>query len=139
VSPLALMITGLLLGAGLGVAYGPWMANYSENAEDVDPRLQGSAWGLFSFISKGMAVVVLLVAPRVVGVSDWRTWIMVSLGAMALFGVAIVFFRGPWRRPGDLVAPVVGGADADVPVRPVAGVSLPAPGATPPGTLGRGA
>jgi MFS family permease len=116
----ALMVTGLLLGAGLGVAYGPWMANYSENAEDVDPRLQGSAWGLFSFISKGMAVVVLLTAPRVVEASDWRTWMWVSLGFMALFGVAIVFFRGPWRRPRNVVVDLAVHPDGDAPVRAVA-------------------
>jgi MFS family permease len=115
----ALMVTGVLLGAGLGVAYGPWMANYSENAEDVDPRLQGSAWGLFSFISKAMAVVVLLVAPRVVEAADWGAWMWLSLGFMALFGVAIVFFRGPWRRPRNVVAALTVHPDGDAPVVPV--------------------
>ncbi|MGY1727416.1 MFS transporter [Geodermatophilus sp. SYSU D01062] len=120
VSWTALMVTGVLLGAGLGVAYGPWMANYSENAEDVDPRLQGTAWGLFSFLSKAMAVVVLLVAPRVVDAADWRTWMVVSLGAMALFGVAVLFFRGPWRRPAGVALPVLPGvvAEAAPPVAP---------------------
>lgn len=97
-STTGLMVTGLFLGGSLGVAYGPWMANYSENAEDVDPRLQGSAWGLFRFITGAMAVVVLLVAPRVVAASDWRQWMIVSMVFMALFGIAILFFRGPWRR-----------------------------------------
>jgi hypothetical protein len=41
-----LMLTGALLGAALAVAFGPWMANYSEDAENVDPRLQCTAWGI---------------------------------------------------------------------------------------------
>ncbi|MGH3928099.1 MAG: MFS transporter, partial [Pseudonocardiaceae bacterium] len=53
-----LMLTGALLGTALAVAYGPWMANYSEDAEDVDPRLQGTAWGIFGFLSRTMAVLV---------------------------------------------------------------------------------
>lgn len=96
---LELMITGFFMGGSLGAAYGPWMANFSENAEDIDPRLQGSAWGLFSFISKAMAVLVLLLAPLVVEAADWQAWLMVAFACMLLFGVAICFFRGPWRRP----------------------------------------
>lgn len=98
-STAALMITGMLLGASLALAYAPWMANYSENAEDIDARLQGTAWGLFAFVTKAIAVVVLLVAPLVVAGSGWQGWLIVSMVCLAAFGIAIVFFRGPWRRP----------------------------------------
>ncbi|WP_219418300.1 hypothetical protein [Pseudonocardia nigra] len=65
----------------------------------VDPRLQGTAWGLFSFLVKAMAVVVLLVVPHVVAATSWQAWLGVTVVCMALFGVAICFFGGPWRRP----------------------------------------
>ncbi|MFI6601539.1 MFS transporter [Nonomuraea sp. NPDC050536] len=94
-----LMVVGALLGGSLGVAYGPWMANYSEDAEDVDPRLQGTAWGLFGFLTKAIAVVGLLVIPRVVEATNWQTWLLVALGCLILFIPAIVLFHGPWRRP----------------------------------------
>ena len=94
----ALMVTGLFLGGLLGAAYSPWMANFSEDAENIDPRLQGTAWGLFSFLVKGMAVVVLLVAPQVVAATNWQVWMGVTAGCMVVFGVAICFFGGPWRR-----------------------------------------
>lgn len=94
-----LMVVGALLGGSLGVAYGPWMANYSEDAEDVDPRLQGTAWGLFGFLTKAIAVVGLLVIPRVVEATSWQTWLLVALGCLILFIPAIVLFHGPWRRP----------------------------------------
>jgi MFS family permease len=98
VSVSALMVTGLFLGGLLGIAYAPWMANFSEDAENIDPRLQGTAWGLFSFLVKGMAVVVLLVVPQVVAMSSWQVWMAVTVACMALFGVAVCFFGGPWRR-----------------------------------------
>ncbi len=98
VSTGGLMVTGALLGGSLGVAYAPWMANYSEDAEDVDPRLQGSAWGLFGFLSKAIAVVGLLVIPHVVEATSWQTWLVISLGCLALFIPAVFLFNGPWRR-----------------------------------------
>ncbi|MBF8186106.1 MFS transporter [Nonomuraea sp. K274] len=93
-----LMVVGALLGGSLGVAYAPWMANYSEDAEDADPRLQGTAWGLFGFLSKGIAVIGLLVIPHVVEATNWQTWLFVALGCLLLFIPAIVMFNGPWRR-----------------------------------------
>lgn len=94
-----LMVVGALLGGSLGVAYAPWMANYSEDAEDADPRLQGTAWGLFGFLSKGIAVIGLLVIPHVVEATNWQTWLFVALGCLVLFIPAILLFNGPWRRP----------------------------------------
>ncbi|MCA1673929.1 MAG: MFS transporter, partial [Actinobacteria bacterium] len=70
-----LMLTGALLGASLAVAFGPWMANYSEDAEDADPRLQGTAWGIFGFLGRTMAVLVLLAVPRTVAATSWQTWL----------------------------------------------------------------
>ncbi|MEV4291591.1 MFS transporter [Nonomuraea bangladeshensis] len=98
VSSGTLMVVGALLGGSLGVAYAPWMANYSEDAEDADPRLQGTAWGLFGFLSKGIAVIGLLVIPRVVEATGWQTWLYVALGCLVLFVPAILMFNGPWRR-----------------------------------------
>lgn len=99
VSTGTLMLVGALLGGSLGVAYAPWMANYSEDAEDADPRLQGTAWGLFGFLSKGIAVIGLVTIPRVVEATNWQTWLFISLGCLILFIPAIVLFNGPWRRP----------------------------------------
>ncbi|MET8473637.1 MFS transporter [Streptomyces sp. NPDC006422] len=98
VSHAHIAITGALLGGVMGCAYGPWMANYSENAEDVDPRLQGTAWGVFTFLTKAMGVLVLLAVPRVVEAGGWRTWLVVCVCCMAVFVPASLLFRGPWRR-----------------------------------------
>jgi OPA family glycerol-3-phosphate transporter-like MFS transporter len=92
------MLTGALLGTALAVAFGPWMANYSEDAEDVDPRLQGTAWGIFGFASRTVAVLVLLVVPPVVAATSWRTWLLISLVCLLLFVPAVFLFGGRWRR-----------------------------------------
>ncbi|MEV6229863.1 MFS transporter [Saccharopolyspora shandongensis] len=93
-----LLVTGALLGAGMGAAYAPWMANYSENTEDIDPRLQGSAWGVFSFLTRVMAVLVLFLMPRVVAATSWSAWLSIALVCMVLFLPVMLLFRGPWRR-----------------------------------------
>ncbi|MFB4319195.1 MFS transporter [Actinomadura sp. 21ATH] len=93
-----LMITGALIGASMGFAYCPWMASYSEDTEDIDPRLQGTAWGIFGFLTKGMAVVALIVIPRVVEAADWHVWLLVALFCLALFIPLVFFFKGPWTR-----------------------------------------
>jgi MFS family permease len=93
-----LMLTGALLGASLAVAYGPWMANYSEDAEDADPRLQGTAWGIIGFLSRTVAVLVLLAVPRTVAATSWQTWLSISLVCLLLFVPAVFMFGGQWRR-----------------------------------------
>lgn len=105
-----LMICGALLGGTLAMAYAPWMANYSENAEDIDPRLQGTAWGVFAFITKFIAFVVLVVAPTVVAHVGWQPWLYVCLAGLACFVPAIFVFKGPWRRAQAATAePVLAG------------------------------
>lgn len=108
-----LMICGALLGGTLAMAYAPWMANYSENAEDIDPRLQGTAWGVFAFITKFIAFVVLVVAPTVVAHVGWQSWLYVCLAGLAAFIPAIFIFKGPWRRVREAQAePELATADA---------------------------
>ncbi|MFD2350887.1 MFS transporter [Nonomuraea ferruginea] len=59
-----------LLFLALGIAYVPWMANFSENAEDVDARLQGSALGLWGMVVRVMIVAMLVVSPQVVAAAQ---------------------------------------------------------------------
>ncbi|MEV0385378.1 MFS transporter [Nonomuraea sp. NPDC050643] len=89
-----------LLYLFMGVAYVPWMANFSENAEDVDPRLQGSALGLWGMVVRVMIVVLLVVSPMVVEAGGWQSWLTVALAGQVLFLLSMVAFKGPWRREG---------------------------------------
>ena len=121
-----LMAAGALLGAALAVAYGPWMANYSEDAEDADPRLQGTAWGIFGFLSRTVAVVVVLAVPRIVATTSWQAWLSISLACLVLFVPAVFLFGGPWRP-----APRPAEGTAAAPLRPVAGGPRPERPGTP--------
>jgi OPA family glycerol-3-phosphate transporter-like MFS transporter len=85
-----------LLFLALGIAYVPWMANFSENAEDVDARLQGSALGLWGMVVRVMIVAMLVVSPQVVAAAGWETWLMVGLGGQVLFLLTLAAFKGPW-------------------------------------------
>ena len=126
-SNITLMITGGLLGSAMGAAYSPWMANYSENAEDIDPRLQGTAFGLFSFVVKAILVLVLIIAPLVVAASNWQVWIIVTAVCMALFGIASIFFKGPWFNAKEQPPTEPAVEDMAIPVEeiPVAGDEVP--------------
>ena len=114
-STAVLAITGALIGGTMGAAYSPWMALYSENSEDIDPRLQGVTWGLFSFMTRFVAMLVVIVAPFVVRADDgsWQTWIIVCAVCMALFLVVMLFFKGPWTRR-QLTAAAEAAVDAEV-------------------------
>lgn len=84
----------------MGVAYVPWMANFSENAEDVDSRLQGAALGIWGMVVRVMIVVLLVVAPRVVVVGGWHAWLLVGLVGQVVFLASMAAFKGRWRTAG---------------------------------------
>ncbi|GGO80466.1 MFS transporter [Nonomuraea cavernae] len=82
----------------LGIAYVPWMANFSEDAEDVESRLQGAALGIWGMVVRIMIVVLLVVSPMVVESGGWGAWLYVALGGQALFLLSMLVYKGDWRR-----------------------------------------
>ncbi|MEV0595629.1 MFS transporter [Nonomuraea cavernae] len=82
----------------LGVAYVPWMANFSEDAEDVESRLQGAALGIWGMVVRIMIVVLLVVSPMVVQSGGWGAWLYVALAGQALFLLSMLAYKGDWRR-----------------------------------------
>ncbi|WP_433430129.1 MFS transporter [Nonomuraea sp. CA-141351] len=87
-----------LLYLFMGIAYVPWMANFSEDAEDVDSRLQGSALGIWGMVVRIMIVVLLVVSPIVVGAGGWQTWLIVALAGQVVFLISMAAFRGRWSN-----------------------------------------
>ncbi|MFI6902441.1 MFS transporter [Nonomuraea sp. NPDC050394] len=81
----------------MGVAYVPWMANFSEDAEDVESRLQGAALGIWGMVVRVMIVVLLIVSPQVVAGGGWRAWLLVGLAGQVIFLVSMAAFKGGWR------------------------------------------
>jgi OPA family glycerol-3-phosphate transporter-like MFS transporter len=94
-----LMIVGALIGGAMGGAYSTWMALYSENAEEIDARLQGMAWGLFNASARIVAVIIMICAPMLVEhTHSWRGWFIFSMICMLVFIIASFSFKGPWTR-----------------------------------------
>ncbi|MFI7632905.1 MFS transporter [Nonomuraea sp. NPDC049400] len=87
-----------LLYLFMGIAYVPWMAGFSEDAEDVDSRLQGSALGIWGMVVRVMIVTMLVVSPVVVGAGGWQTWLTVALAGQVVFLISMAAFRGRWSN-----------------------------------------
>lgn len=88
----------------MGVAYVPWMANFSEDAEDVESRLQGAALGIWGMVVRVMIVALLIVSPLVVKAGGWQAWLLVGLGGQVIFLAALPAFRGARRAASPQVA-----------------------------------
>jgi OPA family glycerol-3-phosphate transporter-like MFS transporter len=87
-----------LIFLAMGLAYVPWMAGYSEDAENVRPSLQGAALGLWGMVVRLMIVGLLVVAPQMVAGGGWGAWMLVALGGQVLFLLSIAAYGGRWRR-----------------------------------------
>ncbi|GAA4714940.1 MFS transporter [Brevibacillus fulvus] len=99
VSEGAMVIYTSILGGVIGVAYGPWCALFSENAEDVNASLQSSAWAVFSLLSKVVSILSTLIAPMVVEAYDWGTWLWIAVGVGVIVYIPCLFTgKGPWLR-----------------------------------------
>lgn len=107
-----LSASGALLGAFMGVAFVPWMANFSENTEDIKAILQGTAWGAWGMSIRVMILGVFLISPMVVAATgSWVTWMIIATLCGTTFIPAVFFFKGPWRPPVRAVEPAAVGAD----------------------------
>lgn len=88
-----------LLGGLIGIAYGPWCALFSENAEDVKASLQSSAWGLHGFVIRAIAVSLNIAAPLIVAENGWKMWVWIAVGIGVLVYIPLLFTaKGPWFR-----------------------------------------
>ncbi|MCL6599832.1 MAG: MFS transporter [Alicyclobacillus macrosporangiidus] len=87
-----------LLGGLFGVAYGPWCALFSENAEDIKPSLQSAAWGLFGFVIRVAGIAVALCLPVVVAMGGWGVWLTVSAVGGLIYIPLVFTAKGPWFR-----------------------------------------
>ncbi|MFI7597451.1 MFS transporter [Actinoplanes sp. NPDC049681] len=89
---------GALLGIATAVTFGPWMALFSEDVEDLRPDLQATAWGAFGLVVRVMIVGVLVAAPVVAaGGTAWSRWLLVALLCNVLFVPGIFLLGGGWR------------------------------------------
>jgi MFS family permease len=95
-----------ILGALLGITYGPWNALFSENAEDFNASLVSSAWGLHGCIIRVVPVVMNLVLPSVVASGGWHMWLTVAVALGVIVYIPLLLLaKGPWfmKKQGKVV------------------------------------
>lgn len=100
VPPSTMILYTSLQGVLLGIGFGPWMALYSENLEDIHPTLQGTGWALWSFVQYVLAGIAGAVTFLVVSAAGWAAWLDICWIGVVVYGVLLFFGRGPWfHRP----------------------------------------
>lgn len=94
-----------LQGILLGIGFGPWMALYSENLEDIHPTLQGSGWALWSFAQYVIAGIFGGLTFIIVGAVGFNGWFYICIAGMVIYGIVLLTAaRGPWfRRSKDVL------------------------------------
>ncbi len=100
VPPGRMILYTSLQGIFLGMGYGPWMALFSENIEDIHPTLQGTGWAVLTMVEYVLAGAAGAVTFLVVASSGWAAWLDVCWAGVLVYAVLIFFGRGPWfKRP----------------------------------------
>jgi MFS family permease len=97
----ALMVS--LLAVCLGVAFGPWMAAFTETVERRNPELTGTGLAVWSWIVWAAVVIFLLIVPVVVpslaSVTDGqrRDWLWACATGQVVFLPTVWLLSGRWN------------------------------------------
>jgi len=100
VAPARMVLYTSLQGILLGIGFGPWMALYSENLEDIHPALQGTGWALWSFVQYVIAGIAGAMTFVVVSTHGWAAWLDICWAGVLVYAGLLFFGRGPWFRRG---------------------------------------
>ncbi len=84
---LALMLA--VLSLGLGIAFAPWMASFTETVEARNPALTATGLAIWGWIQRVVVFVSFLIIPAVVS----------SVTPLVTYGTARADLRGPVRHP----------------------------------------
>jgi MFS family permease len=98
VAPGAMVLYTSLQGIFLGIGYGPWLALFSENVEDVHPALQATGWSIWGFTINLLAAVAGSVTFIVVDAHGYAAWLDICWAGVVAYGILIFFGKGPWFR-----------------------------------------
>jgi MFS family permease len=85
-----------LQGVLLGIGFGPWMALYSENLEDIHPTLQATGWAVWSFVTNVLIAFAGSITFPVAEKWGFGAWFDVCWVGVFIYGILIFFGKGPW-------------------------------------------
>jgi len=90
-------LCSFLAGVTGACAYSSWMAMYSENLEQIDPRIQATGWGVFGFAMRAMILLVAFFSPMVAKMAGgWQAWFWLAEVGMILYLIFPFLAYGPW-------------------------------------------
>ncbi|WAH37490.1 MFS transporter [Alicyclobacillus dauci] len=98
VSAGTMMVYTSLQGVLLGFGFGPWMALFSENLEDIHPTLQATGWAIWSFVTNVLVAIAGSITFPVAERFGFAAWFDVCWAGVVIYGVLIFVGRGPWFR-----------------------------------------
>lgn len=98
VSVSTMMLFTSLQGVLLGIGFGPWMALYSENLEDIHPTLQATGWAIWSFVTNVLVAIASSITFPIVGKYGFAAWFDVCWAGVVIYGILIFVGKGPWFR-----------------------------------------
>lgn len=93
-----MMMYTTIQGVLLGIGFGPWMALFSENLEDIHPTLQATGWGLWGLVTNVLVAVAASITFPIALKYGFGTWFDVCWAGVVAYGILIFFGRGPWFR-----------------------------------------
>ncbi|GMA63765.1 MFS transporter [Alicyclobacillus fastidiosus] len=98
VSTGTMILYNSLSGVLLGIGFGPWMALFSENLEDIHPTLQATGWAIWAFATNVLVAVAGSITFPVADKYGFGAWFDVCWIGAAVYGVLIFVGRGPWFK-----------------------------------------
>jgi len=87
----AMILVATLLGCLLAVVSVPWAAQYSETLEDASPALQATGWAFYGLVARAWVAISAPLMLAIAARYGWAAWMKVSLAAMVLYGLAMLF------------------------------------------------
>lgn len=92
-----------VLGVFLGIAFGPWMAGFTEAVERRSPALTGTGLAVWSWTVWAVVVISLLIVPSAVPSlasvtgTQWRDWLWACAAGQVLFLPTVFLLSGRWN------------------------------------------
>jgi MFS family permease len=105
VPPGQMVLYTSLQGIFLGIGFGPWLALFSENVEDIHGALQATGWSINTFVTYVIAAVAGSLTFIVVDAHGFAAWLDICWAGVVAYGILIFLGKGPWFHRAKEAAP----------------------------------
>jgi len=96
----AMAAAGSAISILIGVAYGAWMASFTETVESHDPALTATGLAVWGWLLRLVVTASFVLLPRVVlpvtSPQRWQLWYLLCAGGALAFVASIFTMKGRW-------------------------------------------